>query len=54
LTAVGSDGKTPFESSGKNIIKPTTTTAIPATDAMAHLGIDDFDFLLEAACGADS
>ena len=54
LTTVGSDGETRFESSGKNIIKPMTTTAMPATDAMAHFTIDDFDFLLEAACGADS
>ena len=37
--------------SEKNIIKLTTNTAMPATDATAHLGIDDFDFLLEAALG---
>ena len=40
--------------SGKNIIETTTTNAIPVIDAMAHLGIDDIDFLLVAACGADS
>ena len=53
LTAVGSDDETPFGAFGKNIIKHTTNTAMPATDAMAHLGIDDFGFSLAVTCGAD-
>ena len=53
LTAVGSDDEMPFGSFGKNIIKHTTNTAMPATDAMAHLGIDDFGFSLAVTCGAD-
>ncbi len=53
LTLVGSDDETSFRSFGKNIIKLTTNTAMPATDAMAHLGIDDFGFSLAVTCGAD-
>ena len=33
------------------IISIKTTTTTPATDAMAHLRIGDFDFLEEAALG---
>lgn len=53
LTAFGPDDETLFGSFRKHTAKLTTNTAMPATDAMAHLGIDDFGFSLAVTCGAD-
>ena len=51
-TVGGFDDETPADPPEKNTIESKATTIMPTKDAIAHFGIGDFNFLLEAALGA--